>query len=170
MKEANLKRLQTGWFQLYDTVEKVKLWKQNDQCFPGLSGEGMNKQVTEDLEGSESILMIPLMVDVITTFVKTQGKQGLPWWLSGKESTSNAGDTGDRGSIPGLGRSLRGGHGNSFQYFCLDRGAWWATDPGVAKSQTQPKWLGTHAWDPEARAGKGAQAAGFRRSRSSWPQ
>ena len=107
--------------------------------FSRTSGEGMNKQVTEDLEGTESILMIPLMVDVITTFVKTQGKQGLPWWLSGKESTSNAGDTGDRGSIPGLGRSLRGGHGNSLQYFCLDRGAWLATDPGVAKSQTQPK-------------------------------
>ena len=31
------------------------------------------------------------MVDVIT-FVKTQGKQGLPWWLSGRESTGNAGD------------------------------------------------------------------------------
>ena len=87
-------------------MEKVKLWKQNDQCFPGLSGEGVNKQVTEDLEGTESILMIPLMVDVITTFVKTQGKQGLPWWLGGKESTSNAGDTGNVDSTPGLGRSL----------------------------------------------------------------
>ena len=30
---------------------------------------------------------------------------GLPWWLSGKESACNAGDTGDVGSIPGLGRS-----------------------------------------------------------------
>ena len=33
---------------------------------------------------------------------------GLPWWLSGKESVCNAGDT---GSIPGLGRSPGGGHG-----------------------------------------------------------
>ena len=37
----------------------------------------------------------------------------------------------DAGSIPGLGRSLEGGHGNSLQYSCLgnliDRGAWWAT-------------------------------------------
>ena len=31
--------------------------------------------------------------------------QGFPWWLSGKESSCNAGDTGDVGSIPGLGRS-----------------------------------------------------------------
>ena len=31
-----------------------------------------------------------------------QGIVGLPWWLSGKESACNAGD---RGSIPGSGRS-----------------------------------------------------------------
>jgi len=31
---------------------------------------------------------------------------GLPWWLSGKESTCNAGATGDASLIPGLGRSL----------------------------------------------------------------
>ena len=31
---------------------------------------------------------------------------GLPWWLSGRESACNAGDTGEAGSIPGLGRSL----------------------------------------------------------------
>ena len=53
---------------------------------------------------------------------------GLPWWPSGKESACNAGDL---GLIPGLGRSPRGGHGNSLQFSCLensmDRGAWWAT-------------------------------------------
>ena len=46
------------------------------------------------------------------------------------------------GSIPGLGRSLEGGHGNPLQYSCLenpmDRGAWWATVHGVAKSRTWP--------------------------------
>jgi len=35
---------------------------------------------------------------------------GLPWWLSGKESTGDAGDT---VLIPGLGRSPGGGRGNS---------------------------------------------------------
>ena len=34
-----------------------------------------------------------------------------------KESTCNAGDL---GSIPGLGKSLGGGHGNPFQYSCLE--------------------------------------------------
>ena len=45
--------------------------------------------------------------------------QGLPWWLSGKESTYNAGDAGDEGLIPGSGRSPGGGHGNPLQYSCL---------------------------------------------------
>ena len=49
-------------------------------------------------------------------------------------------DTGDVGSLPGLGRSL-GGDGNSLQYSCLEnpinRGAWWATVHGVTKRQTR---------------------------------
>jgi len=56
---------------------------------------------------------------------------GLPWWLSSKESACNAGDAGDVGSIPGLGRSPGGGYSNPLEYFCLenpmDGGAWWAT-------------------------------------------
>ena len=49
----------------------------------------------------------------------------------GKESACNAGDSEDPGLIPGFGRYPGGGHGNLFQYSCLenpmDRGAWWAT-------------------------------------------
>ena len=52
------------------------------------------------------------------------------------ESTCNAGDAGDSGSIPGLGRASGGGHGNPLQYSCLensvDTGAWRATVHGVA--------------------------------------
>ena len=52
-------------------------------------------------------------------------------------------ETYDVGSIPGPGRSPGGGHGNPLQYSCLenpmDREAWWATDPGVAKRWTQLK-------------------------------
>ena len=47
---------------------------------------------------------------------------------SGKEPLANARDIRDMGSIPGLGRSPGEGHGNLFQYSCLenpmDRGAW----------------------------------------------
>ena len=63
---------------------------------------------------------------------------GLPWWLSGKESTCNAGDP---ASIPESGRSPGGGHGNPLQYSCLenpmDGGASWAAVHGVTKSWTQ---------------------------------
>ena len=52
---------------------------------------------------------------------------GLPWWLSGKDSTYQAGD----GSIPGSGNSPGEWNGNPLQYSCLgnplDRGAWRAT-------------------------------------------
>ena len=57
-----------------------------------------------------------------------------------KNLLTNAGDARDTGSIPGPGRSPGGGNGNPFQYSCLgntmDRGAWWATVYGFAKSQT----------------------------------
>ena len=41
--------------------------------------------------------------------------QGLPWWLSGKESACNAGATGDASLIPGLGRSPGEVNGNPLQ-------------------------------------------------------
>jgi len=47
---------------------------------------------------------------------------------------------GDPGLIPGLGRSPAEGNGYQLQHSYLenfmDRGAWWATVHGVAKSQT----------------------------------
>ena len=61
-----------------------------------------------------------------------------PGGLENKASACNAGD---RGSIPGLERSPGEGNGNPLQYSCLenpmDRGAWLATVPGVAKSRTR---------------------------------
>ena len=55
----------------------------------------------------------------------------------------NAGDVRDMGSIPGLGRSPGGGHGNPLQYSCLgnpmDRRIWQALVHGVVKSWTQLK-------------------------------
>ena len=43
-----------------------------------------------------------------------------PQGLSGKESTCNAGDAGDVGSVPVWGRFLGGEHGNLLQYSCLE--------------------------------------------------
>ena len=53
---------------------------------------------------------------------------------------ANAGDIRDTGSIPMSGRAPGEGHGNPLQFSYLenpmDRGAWWATVHGVAKSWT----------------------------------
>ena len=57
-----------------------------------------------------------------------------------KDPSANVGDIKDVGSVPGLGRSPEGGHGNPLQYSCLespmDRGTWQATVPRVSKSWT----------------------------------
>ena len=64
--------------------------------------------------------------------------ENLPQWFSGKEPACHAGATEAMGSILGSGRSPGEGNGNPIQYSCLknsmDRGAWWATVHGVAKS------------------------------------
>ena len=61
----------------------------------------------------------------------------LSWWLVGKGSACNAGDS---ILIPGLGRSPEEGNGNPLKYSCqenpMDREAWRATVPGITKNQT----------------------------------
>ena len=64
-----------------------------------------------------------------------------PGGLVVKNPPTNAGNTGDLGSILGWGRFLGGGYGSPLQYSCLEnsmyRRAWWATVHGVTKSPTQ---------------------------------
>ena len=63
---------------------------------------------------------------------------GLPGGSEANESACNAGDL---GAIPGSGRFPGEGNGNPLQYSYLensmDRGAWWATVHGGAKSRTR---------------------------------
>ena len=77
---------------------------------------------------------------------RPQWTGGFPGGSDGKESAC---DEGDLCLILGLGRSPGGGHGNPFQYSCLensmDRGTWRATIYGVAKSRT---WLCDRAQHP----------------------
>jgi len=68
-------------------------------------------------------------------------KNGYPGdFPGGSEVKVSACNARDLGSIPGSGRSPGEGNGNPLQYSCLenpmDGGAWWATVPGVTKSQT----------------------------------
>ena len=62
-----------------------------------------------------------------------------------KNPPASAGDVRYLGSIPGLGRSPGGGHGNPLQYSCLenpmDRGAWRVTVPGVAELDMRTHWV-----------------------------
>ena len=64
-----------------------------------------------------------------------------------KNPPTNAGEVRDASLIPGLGRSLGGGHSNPLQCSCLenpmDRGAWWATVHRVSQSRTRQKQLST---------------------------
>ena len=53
----------------------------------------------------------------LSIFLKYGVLMGFPGGSEGKESACNSEDL---GSIPGLGRSPGGGHGNPLQYSCLE--------------------------------------------------
>ena len=86
-------------------------------------------------------------------FITSSKRFGLPWWLSGKETASNAGDS---GSIPELGRSPGEGNHTPLQYSCLgspkDRGAWWTTVHCVTKESDMTEHTQT---DPQNPLGQG---------------
>ena len=72
-----------------------------------------------------------------------------------QEMQAHQGDARDMGLIPGWGRSPGVGNGNPLQYYCLgnsmDRGVWWATVHGVAKTWTR---LSTHTKHPACKLNK----------------
>ena len=74
------------------------------------------------------------------------GRTGFPGGSDGKKSACNAGDL---GSIPGLGRSPGGGHGNPLQSSCLEkphgqRGLVGYSPQGCKELDTT-EWLSTRA-------------------------
>ena len=89
------------------------------------------------------VLAYILVWDSGVTLSRTPG--GLPWWLRQSRICLQCRrprfDLPDPGIKPGSGRSPGEGNGYPLQYACLensmDRGAWWATAHGVAKSQTR---------------------------------
>ena len=66
-----------------------------------------------------------------------------------KKLPANARDIKDADSVPGLGRSPGGRHGNLLQYSCLenpmDRGTWQAAVLRVSQIRTQLKQFSMHA-------------------------
>ena len=87
-------------------------------------------------------MWVGLIQSIDSTNCKIWAFLGFPGGDIGKEPACNAGDVRDMGSIPGSGRSPRGGHGNPLQYSCLEN----PMDRGihrVTKSWTWLKWLST---------------------------
>ena len=88
-----------------------------------------------------------LMLGLIEVQYAWRGKQsyldsaGFPGGSVGKNPPASVGDSGKTGSVLESGRSPGEGNKNPLQYSCLgshmDRGAWRATVPGIAKSRTQ---------------------------------
>ena len=83
----------------------------------------------------------PNSVFSLEFILPSRGYLGFPGGSDCKESACNAGDS---DLIPGLERSPGEGNGNLLQYSCLenpmDRGDWWATVHGVAKSRIRLMW------------------------------
>ena len=88
-------------------------------------------------------------VDFLVFIARQQCSEGFTGGAVVKNPQANAGDTGDLGSIPGLGRSSGVGNGNPLQFCCpenpMDREAWQATVHGVTESWTQ---LSAHTHTP----------------------
>ena len=59
-------------------------------------------------------------------------------WPGGTAVKNPSANPGDTDSIPGSGRSPRGGNGNPLQYSCpgnpMDRGVWPGTEQGLQES------------------------------------
>ena len=79
-----------------------------------------------------------------------------------KNLHANARYARDVGLIPGSRRSPEGGRGNPLQYPCLenpmDRGAWWVTVHGVAKSGAR---VGHDNHEPEEPLNKRMKLFGY---------
>ena len=102
-------------------------WPRDQLQVPHIVGESFTIWATREPYSWCSTRQTPLIIDFSTVLSNTGS--------DGKGSACNAGDL---GLIPGSGRSPGEGPGNPLQYFYLgnsmDRGAWWPTVHGTAKS------------------------------------
>ena len=130
------------WLKVWICAKTVKtvLCSLNSKLSTGICGP--SSMAKQDLESSckassSCVLVKPCGSSLLINY-EWLIILGLPWWLSGKESTCQ---TGDLGLIPELGRSPGEGNDNSLQYSCLgnpiDTRVWWTAVHGVTKSQTQ---------------------------------
>ena len=108
----------TSWISLLSKglFSSTAVWKH--QFFSTQSSLWSNSHIhTWILEKSYLWLYRPLLAKWCLCFLICCLGMGFPGSSAGKESTCNAGNP---GSIPGLGKIHGGGHGNLFQYSCLE--------------------------------------------------
>ena len=88
-------------------------------CAFGSMGLGRSWFLSGHLGGQDCLPLHRFLLDpcLFVFSLEYNCFEGFPGNSAGKESACNAGDS---GSIPGLGRSPRGGHGNPLQYSCLE--------------------------------------------------
>ena len=112
-------------------------------------------------------------------YLSEHPREGFASGSVGKNPPASAGDAGDMGLIPRLGRSPGGGHGNPPRCACLenptDRGAWRATAHGVASVRHDlgtkpplpyPREVCSREREQHRRRPRGGYLAG----RSEWPK
>ena len=108
------------------------------------------KTLSYHLTLSERLKFIYIYI-YIYIYIHTHTHNGLPWWLSSKESTCNSGDIKRLEFDPLVGKISWRRANSALQYSWLenppDREAWWATVHGVAKSGTRLKQLSMHAYN-----------------------
>ena len=90
--------------------------------------------------GSMSPLLCSSLLLLFLAFLDSWN--GLPRWLSGKESTCNTGDTEDIGLIPGSGRSPEEGMETQFSILAWEMP--WTEEPGELQSKGSQR-VG-HSW------------------------
>ena len=119
-----------------DDGQGSKNWHHGQLWLPGASEQKSQSWRGKSLSGSAQIKtwMFGACGSFVMSFIwfweDLQGLNGLPQWLSGKESACNAGDSGDLGSIPGSGRSPQVGMATHLRWLSDKESACKAGDSG----------------------------------------
>ena len=115
---------------MYNRVNNYTSEKFHKHCSMENSTEMENKTVAQNAWEAPNPVSFFWKLAVYKNLLNNL--DGLPQWPSSKESTCNAGVSGDASSIPGSGRPPGKGNGNPLQYSCLNpmaRGDWRAISP-----------------------------------------
>ena len=128
------RRAKLSYSALWDSpTDQTTMWKSQDDWLGWVVRNGIYDAIYSLPQiAGRTPFTLPLLIIPLMWHLKV-----ISWGLVVKNPPTNAGDTGDTGSIPGSGKASGAGNGNSLQYSCLenstDRGVWRLTVYGVTK-------------------------------------